>query len=247
MGEIAEATGRTIQGIQIPHEPFSVRVAEMGPPEDIAWLLDYLFATVVAGRHAHLADGERRALGRSRGTSPSSRAGQPPQARGTWRHDCERSVGMDQTIPVVGTMALLGSALVGGIFFAFSSFVMKALASVPSADGIGASKSINFIAVDLAHGPFVHTNHASASKRFRWMRCRNVKFMSCAPSMLAFTCKQSTRTRSRSRGPLTAHSEEQRQDGRGESSLEPSVQLLQSRDGGVLPSPSFGNGSSARG
>ena len=40
---------------------------------------------------------------------------------------------MDQLIPVVGTVALLGSALVGGIFFAFSSFVMKALARVPSA------------------------------------------------------------------------------------------------------------------
>jgi len=32
--------------------------------------------------------------------------------------------GMDQLIPVVGTMALLGSALVGGIFFGFSSFIM---------------------------------------------------------------------------------------------------------------------------
>ncbi len=28
---------------------------------------------------------------------------------------------MDQLIPVVGTTALLGSALVGGAFFAFSS------------------------------------------------------------------------------------------------------------------------------
>ena len=37
---------------------------------------------------------------------------------------------MDQLISVVGTTALLGSALVGGIFVAFSSFVMKALARV---------------------------------------------------------------------------------------------------------------------
>ncbi len=37
---------------------------------------------------------------------------------------------MNQLIPVVGTMALLGSALVGGVFFAFSSFVMKALTRV---------------------------------------------------------------------------------------------------------------------
>jgi uncharacterized membrane protein len=55
---------------------------------------------------------------------------------------------MDQLIPVVGTMALLGSALVGGIFFAFSSFIMKALASVPSADGIGAMQSINIVVIN---------------------------------------------------------------------------------------------------
>ncbi len=50
---------------------------------------------------------------------------------------------MDQLIPVVGTAALLGSALVGGIFFAFSSFIMKALARVPSAEGVTAMQSIN--------------------------------------------------------------------------------------------------------
>ena len=55
---------------------------------------------------------------------------------------------MNQLIPVVGTMALLGSALVGGIFFAFSSFIMKALAGVPSAEGIGAMQSINVVVIN---------------------------------------------------------------------------------------------------
>ncbi len=55
---------------------------------------------------------------------------------------------MDQLIPVVGTMALLGSALVGGTFFAFSSFVMKALAGVPSAEGIGAMQAINVVVLN---------------------------------------------------------------------------------------------------
>ena len=55
---------------------------------------------------------------------------------------------MDRLIPVVGTMALLGSALVGGIFFAFSSFVMEALARVPSAEGIGAMQSINVVVLN---------------------------------------------------------------------------------------------------
>lgn len=40
-------------------------------------------------------------------------------------------------------IALLGSALIGGVFFAFSSFVMKALAREPSAEGIAAMQSIN--------------------------------------------------------------------------------------------------------
>ena len=55
---------------------------------------------------------------------------------------------MDQLIPVIGTMALLGSGLVGGIFFAFSSFIMKALAAVPSAEGIGAMQSINVVVIN---------------------------------------------------------------------------------------------------
>ncbi len=55
---------------------------------------------------------------------------------------------MDKLIPVVGTMGLLGSALVGGIFFAFSSFIMKALAGVPSAEGVGAMQSINVVVIN---------------------------------------------------------------------------------------------------
>ncbi|MFC1530812.1 NmrA family transcriptional regulator [Gemmatimonadota bacterium] len=65
--EIARATGRTIRYVQIPPEAFAAGVAETGLPEDIAWLLDYLFATVLDGRNAHLVDGVRRALGREPG------------------------------------------------------------------------------------------------------------------------------------------------------------------------------------
>lgn len=39
--------------------------------------------------------------------------------------------------------ASLGSAVVGGIFFAFSNFIMKALARLSSAEGIAAMQSIN--------------------------------------------------------------------------------------------------------
>jgi uncharacterized membrane protein len=39
--------------------------------------------------------------------------------------------------------AALGSALIGGVFFAFSNFVMKALAQLPAANGIAAMQAIN--------------------------------------------------------------------------------------------------------
>lgn len=39
--------------------------------------------------------------------------------------------------------ALVGSALIGGIFFAFSNFIMKALQRVPAPEGILAMQTIN--------------------------------------------------------------------------------------------------------
>lgn len=62
--EISAAAGREIQYIQIPREAFAAGIAESGAPEDIAWLLDYLFSTVLDGRNAYLCDGVQRALGR---------------------------------------------------------------------------------------------------------------------------------------------------------------------------------------
>jgi len=55
---------------------------------------------------------------------------------------------MNQLIPIVGITALLGSALIGGVFFAFSSFVMKALARIPSSEGIATMQSINVVVIN---------------------------------------------------------------------------------------------------
>jgi uncharacterized membrane protein len=44
-------------------------------------------------------------------------------------------------------LAALGSGVVAGVFFAFSSFVMPALARLPPAQGIAAMQSINVTAV----------------------------------------------------------------------------------------------------
>jgi uncharacterized protein YbjT (DUF2867 family) len=62
--EISRASGREIKYQQVPHDGFVAGVAESGAPEDVVWMLDYLFATVLDGRNAHLTDGVQRALGR---------------------------------------------------------------------------------------------------------------------------------------------------------------------------------------
>ena len=59
---------------------------------------------------------------------------------------------------VVGVLALLGSALIGGAFFAFSSFIMKALARVPSSEGIAVMQSINVVVINPSFiGAFIGT------------------------------------------------------------------------------------------
>jgi len=65
---------------------------------------------------------------------------------------------MDNFTPAIGTVALLGSAVVGGIFYAFSSFVMKALVRVPMSAGIGAMQSINVVVLNVSFlGVFIGT------------------------------------------------------------------------------------------
>jgi len=55
---------------------------------------------------------------------------------------------MNLVTTVAGVLALLGSAVIGGVFFAFSSFVMKALARLPSSEGIAAMQSINVVVLN---------------------------------------------------------------------------------------------------
>jgi len=62
--EISAATGRTIQYHQVPHKAFVEEAKAAGAPEDVTWMLDYLFSTVLDGRNAHLTDGIQRAIGR---------------------------------------------------------------------------------------------------------------------------------------------------------------------------------------
>jgi uncharacterized membrane protein len=48
------------------------------------------------------------------------------------------------TLSVIATIAaIVGSALIAGVFFAFSNFIMKALERVPSSEGMLAMQTIN--------------------------------------------------------------------------------------------------------
>lgn len=62
--DLSRATGREISFIDVPHKAFITEMESAGAPEDVVWMLDYLFATVLDGRNAHLTDGVQQALGR---------------------------------------------------------------------------------------------------------------------------------------------------------------------------------------
>lgn len=69
---------------------------------------------------------------------------------------------MNQLILIAGTAALLGSALIAGVFFSFSSFVMKALARLPGSGGIAAMQSINVVVINPSFlGVFIGTTVVS--------------------------------------------------------------------------------------
>lgn len=55
-------------------------------------------------------------------------------------------------------LVCLGAGLVGGVFFAFSSFVMKALGDLPAAQGVAAMQRINAVVLNPVFlGVFVGT------------------------------------------------------------------------------------------
>ncbi len=62
--DLSAATGREIAYADVPHDGFMAEIEASGAPKDVAWMLDYLFSTVLDGRNASLADGVARALGR---------------------------------------------------------------------------------------------------------------------------------------------------------------------------------------
>ncbi len=64
VAEISRATGREIRVVRISQDEFVAGLAGAEYPEDVVWLMTYLFREVLDGRNASLADGVQRALGR---------------------------------------------------------------------------------------------------------------------------------------------------------------------------------------
>ncbi|TIR74784.1 MAG: hypothetical protein E5X21_31225, partial [Mesorhizobium sp.] len=57
---------------------------------------------------------------------------------------------MMKILPALTFIAAIGSGVVGGVFFAFSNFVMAALARLPVPAGIAAMNSINITVITPA-------------------------------------------------------------------------------------------------
>ena len=62
--ELSRATGRKISFVRVPSDVFLQGFRRAGAPEEMIWLLDYLFSTILDGRNAQICDGVERALGR---------------------------------------------------------------------------------------------------------------------------------------------------------------------------------------
>jgi uncharacterized membrane protein len=61
-------------------------------------------------------------------------------------------------------VACIGAGTIGGVFFAFSMFVMKALAQLPASQGVGAMQRINVVVLNpLFLGVFIATALLSAA------------------------------------------------------------------------------------
>ena len=62
--ELSQAIGRSIDFAHIPLDAFTEGLAQSGAPEQVVWLMDYLFGTILDGRNSYLTDDVERALRR---------------------------------------------------------------------------------------------------------------------------------------------------------------------------------------
>jgi uncharacterized protein YbjT (DUF2867 family) len=65
VAEIGRASGRVIRYVRIPVEDYAASLRDAKVPDEVVEALTYLFAEVLDGRNASVADGVQRALGRA--------------------------------------------------------------------------------------------------------------------------------------------------------------------------------------
>ena len=80
---------------------------------------------------------------------------------------------IDDSLFALTFVSALGCGLIAGVFFAFSAFVMKALARLPPAQGIAAMQSINVVVINplfmvALFGTALACVALAVSSFFRW-------------------------------------------------------------------------------
>ncbi|QKV95835.1 NAD(P)H-binding protein [Streptomyces sp. NA02950] len=80
--ELAAVTGRAVRYVPVSAEEYGAALAEHGLPGELVAFLTELFATLLDGRNAHLADGVQRVLGRA--PRDFTECAREAAARGAW-------------------------------------------------------------------------------------------------------------------------------------------------------------------
>ena len=71
---------------------------------------------------------------------------------------------LEQLLVVLAFLGAVGSGLIAGVFYAFSTFVMRALARLPAEQGVAAMQAINVAVINPAFlGVFLGTAVAGAA------------------------------------------------------------------------------------
>jgi len=82
VAEIGRASGRVVRYVRIPVEDYAASLRGAQVPDEVVEALTYLFAEVLDGRNASVADGVQRALGRAPGDFTAY--AEATAATGTW-------------------------------------------------------------------------------------------------------------------------------------------------------------------
>ena len=172
VAEIAAATGREIRYARVSPERVCCRAGGGGRTVRVR-VVGELLVHHSPRRPQCQTDGRRPA-----GAGAGAKGLRRLRAGGSRRRRQGRvaEIGLmmlDDALFAVTIITALACGLVGGVFFGFSAFIMRALARLPAAQGIAAMQSINVVVINpWFMTPFVGTAAAAAllivSALFGW-------------------------------------------------------------------------------